>query len=147
LNRRTGLALNLVDNALLIAFAIRHRDRFLFRLLLFGLVTGLAELPAEHLAGGSHPDIGLLDRWRPDTVAIAIWMPLAWEIVAVQFGYIGLRLMERFDTIIGLVGVGILGAINIPFYEQMARTIHWWTYHGSRMVSATPYYHGFLLSK
>jgi hypothetical protein len=25
-----------------------------------------------------------------------LWMPLAWEVVAVQFGYIGLRLWERF---------------------------------------------------
>jgi len=67
-----------------------------------------------------------------------LWMPLAWEIVVVQFGYIGLRLMERFGTFIGLVGIGLIGAINIPFYEQIARRSHWWTYCGCRMVLATP---------
>jgi hypothetical protein len=137
---RTGLALNLVDNTLLIAFAIRHRDRFLFRLLLFGVITGLAELPA---------DAWLVDYTRTLDYSIGggpmlwrspLWMPLAWEIVAVQFGYIGLRLMERFGTMIGLVGIGVIGAINIPFYEQMARTIHWWTYRDCRMISATPWY-------
>jgi hypothetical protein len=36
--------------------------------------------------------------------------------------------------------IGLLGAINIPFYEEMARRIHWWQYNGCRMVSFTPWY-------
>ena len=66
-------------------------------------------------------------------------MPLAWEVVAVQFGYIGLRLCERFGKA-GLLMIGLLGAINIPFYEEMARRIHWWQYGGCRMISFTPWY-------
>ncbi len=31
--------------------------------------------------------------------------------------------------------IGLLGAINIPFYEEMARRIHWWQYNGCRMIS------------
>ena len=38
------------------------------------------------------------------------WMPLASEIVAVQFGYIGLRLRERFGKT-GLLLIGLLGAV------------------------------------
>jgi hypothetical protein len=66
-------------------------------------------------------------------------MPFAWEVVAVQFGYIGLRLVERLGGV-GLVTVGLLGAVNIPYYEEMARRIHWWQYRGCRMISNTPYY-------
>jgi hypothetical protein len=66
-------------------------------------------------------------------------MPLAWEIVAVQFGYIGLRLWERFGKT-GLLIIGLLGAINIQFYEGMVRRIHWWQYGGCRMISYTPWY-------
>lgn len=66
-------------------------------------------------------------------------MPLAWEIVPNQFGYLGLRLRERFGAL-GLLLIGLLGAINIPFYEEMARRIHWWEYRGCRMLSGTPYY-------
>jgi hypothetical protein len=65
-------------------------------------------------------------------------MPLAWEVVSVQFGYIGLRLWERFGKT-GLLMIGLLGAINIPFYEEMARRIHWWRYSGCRMISYTPW--------
>ena len=36
--------------------------------------------------------------------------------------------------------VALLGAINIPFYEEMARRIHWWQYSGCRMISFTPWY-------
>ena len=56
-----------------------------------------------------------------------------------QFGYIGLRLWERFSKT-GLLMIGVLGAINIPFYEEMARRIHWWQYSGCRMISYTPWY-------
>ena len=34
----------------------------------------------------------------------------------------------------------MLGAVNIPFYEEMARKIHWWQYSGCRMLSFTPWY-------
>ena len=68
-----------------------------------------------------------------------LWMPLAWEVVAVQFGYIGLRLWERFGKT-GLLMIGLLGDINIPFYEEMARRIHWWQYSGCRMILFTPWY-------
>jgi hypothetical protein len=39
-----------------------------------------------------------------------------------------------------LLMIGLLGAINIPFYEEMARRIHWWQYSGCRMISFTPWY-------
>jgi Domain of unknown function (DUF6989) len=136
---RTGAALNVVDNCLLGGFAIVRRDLLLGRFLLFGVIVGLAELPA---------DAWLVDYTRTLDYSIGggpmiwrspLWMPLAWEVVAVQFGYIGLRLWERFGQP-GLLIIGLLGAINIPFYEEMARRIHWWQYSGCRMVSLTPWY-------
>ena len=135
----TGAALNFVDNCLLVGFTVVRRDALLARFLLFGVVVGLTELAA---------DAWLVDYTRTLDYSIGggpmvwrspLWMPLAWEVVAVQFGYIGLRLWERFGNI-GLVMIGMLGAINIPFYEEMARRIHWWQYSGCRMISFTPWY-------
>lgn len=40
----------------------------------------------------------------------------------------------------GLATVGILDALNIPYYEEMARRINWWAYYDCRMISYTPYY-------
>jgi hypothetical protein len=136
---RTGLALNLLDNALLIGFVYLHSDGLLARFLIFGLFAGFTELAA---------DAWLVDYTRTLDYSIGggpmlwrspLWMPLAWEIVAVQFGYLGLRLQEHFGKF-GLVIIGVLGAINIPYYEEMAKRIHWWKYSGCRMISGTPYY-------
>ena len=83
---RTGAALNIVDNCLLVGFTIVRRDALLARFLLFGLVVGLAELPA---------DAWLVDYTRTLDYSIGggpmiwrspVWMPQAWEVVAVQFG-------------------------------------------------------------
>ncbi|PWT83311.1 MAG: hypothetical protein C5B58_06765 [Acidobacteria bacterium] len=136
---RTGAALNIIDNCLLVGFSLVRRDALLGRFLLFGLAVGFVELPA---------DAWLVDYTRTLDYSIGggpmiwrspLWMPLAWQVVAVQFGYIGLRLCERFGNL-GLLMIGLLGAINIPFYEEMARRIHWWQYGGCRMISFTPLY-------
>jgi len=136
---RTGVALNVIDNCLLVGFALLRRDALLGRFLLFGIVVGVVELSA---------DAWLVDYTRTLDYSIGggpmiwrspLWMPLAWQVVAVQFGYIGLRLWERFGNL-GLLMIGMLGAINIPFYEEMARRIHWWQYGSCRMISFTPWY-------
>ena len=136
---RTGAALNLVDNCLLVGFIVVRRDALLALFLLFGVVVGLTELAADawlvdYTRTLDYSIVGGPMVWRSP-----LWMPLAWEVVAVQFGYIGLRLWERFGNI-GLVMIGMLGAINIPFYEEMARRIYWWQYSGCRMISFTPWY-------
>lgn len=136
---RTGAALNVVDNCLLAGFTLVRRDTLLGRFLLFGVAVGVTELAA---------DAWLVDQTRTLDYSIGggpmiwrspLWMPLAWEVVAVQFGYIGLRLWERFGAA-GLLMIGFLGAINIPFYEEMARRIHWWQYNNCRTISFTPWY-------
>jgi hypothetical protein len=87
----TGAALNIVDNCFLIGFTLVRRDALLGRFLLFGLVVGFTELSA---------DAWLVDYTRTLDYSIGggpliwrspLWMPLAWEVVAVQFGYIALR--------------------------------------------------------
>ena len=138
-NWRTGLALNLVDNSLLVGFALVRRDELLARFLVFGLAVGITELPADAWLGDYTGTLDYSVGGGPMIWRSPLWMPLAWEVVALQFGYIGLRLWERFGRS-GLLLIAPLGAVNIPFYEEMARKIHWWQYIGCRMVSFTPWY-------
>jgi hypothetical protein len=44
---RTGAALNVVDNCLLVGFTVVRRDALLARFLFFGIVVGLTELAAD----------------------------------------------------------------------------------------------------
>lgn len=136
---KTGLALNLFDNALLLAFVYLHRDGLLARLMIFGLAAGVAELAADAWLVSYTHTLDYSFGGGPMLWRSPLWMPVAWEIVAVQFGYLGLRLQEHFGKF-GLILIGVLGAVNIPYYEEMARRIHWWKYSGCRMIAGTPYY-------
>lgn len=136
---RTGMMLNLVDNALLLCYVICRRDYVLLRLIVFGVALGLTELIA---------DAWLVDVTRTLDYSIGggpmlwrspLWMPLAWEVVAVQFAVLGLWLWERFK-LAGLFWAGLIGSVNIPFYEEMALRTNWWAYHNCRMFLHTPYY-------
>jgi hypothetical protein len=138
-NWRTGLALNIVDNAILIIHVIRRRDSFMAHLMVFGLVVGFVELAADAWLVEGTRTLDYTMGGGPMLWQSPIWMPLAWEIVAVQFGYIGSRLADQWGSI-GLLATGILGAINIPFYEEMARRTNWWAYSNCRMLLHTPYY-------
>ena len=136
---RTGAALNVVDNCLLVGFVLVRSDALLARFLLFGLVVGFTELAADAWLVDYTHTLDYSIGGGPMIWRSPFWMPLAWEVVAVQFGYIGLRLWERFGKL-GLFLIALLGAINIPFYEEMARRIHWWQYSGCPMISFTPWY-------
>ena len=35
---------------------------------------------------------------------------------------------------------GLIGAVNIPFYEEMALRVHWWRYMNCQMLLHTPWY-------
>lgn len=136
---RSGLAVALADDALLVGYVAVRRDAFMARLVVFGLVVGFVELVADAWLVTSTGTLDYSIGGGPLLWESPVWMPLAWGVVAVQTGYIGIRLSERFGGW-GVLLTGVLGATYIPFYEEMARHIHWWTYEGARMASNTPYY-------
>ena len=137
---RTGVALNLIDNTLLLGFVVVHRDRVLARLMIFGLAVGFAELVADAWLVDFTHTLDYSPGGGPMLWRSPLWMPFAWEVVTVQLSYLGLWLWQRYGSGVGLLLVGVLGAINIPYYEEMARRIHWWSYSGSRMLLHTPWY-------
>lgn len=59
-------------------------------------------------------------------------------MVAVPLGYLGMRLYE-WRGWWGLLLNGLIGAVNIPFYEEMALRDRWWRYADCRMLLHTPY--------
>jgi hypothetical protein len=135
-NWRAGLGLNLIDNSLLIGYALIRRDRLTGKLILFGPLIGFLELPTDAWIVDITHSLDYSIGGGPMIWRSPIWMPLAWEVVAVQFGYIGLRLVERFG-LRGILLTGLIGAVNIPYYEEMALRIHWWRYHDTAMFPGT----------
>lgn len=74
----------------------------------------------------------------PQTGLSPFWMPIARMVVAAQIGYGGRGLIARFGTVGGMALTALLGAVNIPFYEEMADHAHWWRYGNCRMLGHTP---------
>jgi hypothetical protein len=137
---RTAALLAGVNTGVFLLHIVRQRDAAFARLLLFGLVFGIVELIADALCVRF---TGTLD-YSPARSAMIWespwWMPMAWMIVAAQIGYIGSRLIQRFGMVKGALLTALLGAVNIPFYEEMAFHAHWWQYRDCWMIGHTPLY-------
>jgi hypothetical protein len=76
---RTGAALNIIDNCLLIGFALVRRDALLGRLLLFGLVVGFTELSADAWLVDYTGTLDYSIGGGPMIWRSPLWMPLAWK--------------------------------------------------------------------
>ena len=113
----------------------------LARFMVFGLVVGFTELAADAWLVDYTKTLDYSVGGGPMIWRLPLWMPFAWEVYPlVWFGYIGLWLWKRY----GKMGFSDhrpgWGAVNIPYYEEMARRINWWQYRDCRMLSFTPYY-------
>ncbi len=137
---RTALALNCVSIAVFLSHIVYYRDRSFARLLLFGLGLGAVELIADALCIRYTRTLDYSVARSPMLGLSPFWMPTAWMVVAAQIGYLGRRLILRFGMFRGIGLTAVLGAVNIPFYEEMAYHAHWWHYQNCRMLGHTPIY-------
>lgn len=137
---RTAITLNAVSISVFLWHIARYKDRVLARLLLFGLGFGVMELVADALCVRYTRTLDYTVAHSPMLWLSPFWMPTAWMIVAAQIGYLGHRAIARFGTAAGMALTALLGAVNIPFYEEMAYHAHWWQYRHCRMLGHTPLY-------
>ena len=136
----TASVLNVVSLSLFLGHIIIYKDRVMARLLLFGLALGTAELAADALCVRYTHTLDYSVAHSPMLLLSPYWMPTAWMIVAAQIGYVGMLLMRRLGTAQGMALTALIGAVNIPFYEEMAYHAHWWRYQNCRMLGHTPLY-------
>jgi hypothetical protein len=139
-NGWTAAALNAVNLGIFATHIAYYRDMALARLLLFGLGLGIVELAADALCIRYTHTLDYSVAQTPMLGLSPFWMPTAWMIVAMQIGYLGSLLMRRFGAIPGAALTALLGAVNIPFYEEMAYHAHWWRYENCLRIGHTPIY-------
>ena len=139
-NGWTALALNLVCLGVFAAHLVIYRDRIMARLLLFGLGLGLVELIADALCVRFTQTLDYSVAESPMLGLSPFWMPTAWLVVGAQIGYLGAWLIRRVGSGKGIALTALLGAVNIPFYEEMAYHAHWWRYQRCLRVGHTPVY-------
>jgi hypothetical protein len=139
-NGWTAVGLNALNLTLFLGYLIAQRDRGFALLLLSASVFGLVELLADYLCVRF---TGTLDYSVAQSWMIwesPWWMPLSWALVAIQVGVSGDAAIKRFGMLRGSLATGFLGALVIPFYEEMAWGANWWRYQSCLMLSHTPVY-------
>jgi hypothetical protein len=137
---RSAVFLNLANLAVLGAVLARTRDAPLARLVVFGLAFGLVELLADFLCVRMTKTLDYSPARSWMLFESPWWMPTAWAVVAVQTGYLGALALSRLGWVRGLLLSALIGAIQIPLYEELAYGSHWWRYQNCRMLGHTPLY-------
>ncbi len=130
-----------VLNALIIGYIISTKDKLLARLFFFGILVGFGELPSDYLAVAVQQTLV----YAPDEPFIwksPFYMPFSWAVVMVQIGYIALWMIRHWGLTTATVLTGILGGINLPTYEFIAKQADFWYYQNCPMVffDSTPVY-------
>lgn len=125
----------------LLGLALRPAWRpLLLRLLGFGLIAGVCELFTDY-AGETVAHSLSYPTQEPMLWASPAYMPFSWMVVLAVIGYLAWRLdtfgLRRWQA---MALTGLWGALNIPFYEEMAYTAGWWRYAQTRTLFHTPAY-------
>lgn len=137
---RSAVGLSFVNLSLFAFYSARFQDRPMARLLAAAAVFGGIELIADFLCVRSTRTLDYAPARSAMLLESPWWMPLSWALVAVQVGELGARGIARFGLVRGAALSGLLGALLIPFYEEMAYGAHWWRYTGCWMLGHTPVY-------
>ena len=134
--------IDLFLSALLLIIAISGRTLrpLLGRLMLAGLIAGICELFTD--ASGQYVAHSLIYPTSELTIWTSpIYMPLSWLVTLTYLGYISWRLRALFGWRIAVLLCGLIGAIYIPFFEEISYYGGWWRYVPTHlMLGHTPVY-------
>lgn len=136
--RSFGITTLIVIVMLLVGWGVTRSKRLAW-LLPFGLVTGIAELWADWIHAEHFHSIIYTDFFGFKVLASPSYMPVGWWVTTIQFGYLALRLSERWPErrTVGLIA--LLGMSLPPWYEELAAPARAWHYTSTGpMLSHTP---------
>lgn len=125
--------------ALLGAFALRTGDKFLLKLLVFGLMAGIVELAADCWLVESTGTL-LYAGGEPMIFCSPAYMPFAWAVVLVQVGYLGFLISGHKPMWQSMLATLVIGLLFIPLFEHWANGAGWWVYQNTPMIGDTPWY-------
>lgn len=136
---RSGFALSFGMYGLLALFAITQRDRFLKRLLLFGIAAGFIELFADCWLVKSTGTL-LYPNQEPMIACSPLYMPFAWAVILIQVGYLGWLISREEKLAVSILATAVIGLAVIPMFEHWAKKAGWWYYVNCKMIFNTPWY-------
>ncbi|HEX8823444.1 MAG TPA: hypothetical protein VF794_26190 [Archangium sp.] len=123
-----------------VVYAVRTRDGFVARMILFGLVVGFGELPADYFGVAVNKTL-VYPQAEPLIWVSPAYMPLSWMVMMLQLGTVANWLTSKWGLLKTTAALAVLGGLNIPLYETLAHRAGWWSYRNTPMLfGVTPYY-------
>lgn len=123
-----------------VVYAAWTRDVFVSRMIVFGLVVGFGELPSDYFGVVVNETLV----YPPDEPLIWVspaYMPLSWMVMMLQLGTVANWLTSKWGLLKTTGALAVLGGLNIPLYETLARHAGWWSYQNTPLLlGMTPYY-------
>lgn len=135
------VSISVLDYGMAVAltiYTIVRKEHLLGKLMIFGLVAGLLELPVD--AWLVYTGTLVYPNDEPMLWESPMYMPVAWMLVLVQMGYLSFILLRWRGIYVATLGIFIIGASYIPLYEHLAFHADWWYYQNTPMVWNAPYY-------
>ena len=125
---------------LLLFISMRYFRPLLGRLMLVGLLAGICELFTD--ASGQYVVHSLIYPMGGLTIWTSpLYMPLSWLVTLTYLGYISWRLRALLGWRYAIFLCGLLGAIDIPLFEEISYYGGWWKYVPTHlMFGHTPAY-------
>jgi hypothetical protein len=135
-------SIDLLLSFLLLVLLIGRRTMrpLLGKLMLAGLVAGICELFTD--ASGQQLVHSLIYPTGEMTIwASPIYMPLTWMVTLTYLGYLSWRIRALLGWRFAVVVCGLVGAIDIPLFEEISYYGGWWRYAPTHlMLGHTPAY-------
>ena len=125
---------------LLLFVGMRISRPLLGRLMLVGFVAGICELFTD--ASGQYVVHSLIyPRGELTIWTSPLYMPLSWLVTLTYLGYMSWRLRALLGWRIAILLCGLIGAIDIPVFEEISYYGGWWRYVPTHfMFGHTPVY-------
>lgn len=122
-------------------YGARTRDHSIWIWLIYGLVTGLVEVASDC-------DSFLVNEvkvlvYPPDVPKIGVspaYLPFAWALIWTELGLLGHWIRQRRTLLGPTVLIGLLGAVLIAIFENLARQAGWWYYQSTPFLIFCPYF-------
>lgn len=136
--RAFGLTALIILSLLVLSGWLTRSPRLIW-LLVFGLVAGVLELWADWVHVMYLRSLVYTDYFGFRLLASPWYMPLGWAVTVMQFGYLALRLHDRWSLGRVLGALTALGMLLPPWYEEFAAPARAWSYPPKGwMLSHTP---------
>jgi hypothetical protein len=139
LSWRSATGICVLAEIAILAYCLRTKNQFLFKLNIICVIAGMVELVADWWLVVRTQTL-IYEPTGPRIWESPAYMPLAWAVVLTELAYFGEFLRSKMKLGWAMFFSAVAGGSLIPAYESIALGANWWVYQNTPMFVSAPYY-------